>query len=82
MISFKDRVRGVLLGTAYGDALGAVVEKLSYEEIKSKYGRVTSLKTEWYKANFPPEERGYKIRGNGIITDDTLMTLALIQVYK
>lgn len=81
MIPFQKRVRGVVLGTAYGDALGAVVEKLSFEQIKERYGTVRSLKTEWYKANLPPEDRGYKMRGNGIVTDDTLMTLALMRVY-
>lgn len=80
MISFQDRVRGVILSAALGDAMGAVVEKLSYEEIKEKYGRVESLHTAWYKADDPEENRG-KIRGFGTVTDDTLMMLALIRVY-
>ncbi|MCM3740578.1 ADP-ribosylglycohydrolase family protein [Oceanobacillus luteolus] len=82
MSNFKDKVKGVLISTALGDALGAPVEKLSYQEIKERYGRVESLKTKWYK-----EEMGYdahkgKKRGNGIVTDDTLMTLALCNVYN
>lgn len=81
MINFKERARGVILGTAYGDALGAVVEKLSYNEIKSRYGRVHDLNTQWYKAKLSPEERMNKMRGTGIVTDDTLMTLALMGVY-
>ncbi|MBM7582962.1 ADP-ribosylglycohydrolase [Caldicoprobacter guelmensis] len=81
MIKFKDRVRGVVLGIAYGDALGAPVEKLSYEEIKKKYGRVNTLNTKWYKADLPANERLYRMKGNGIVTDDTLMTLSLINVY-
>ncbi|AZB44518.1 ADP-ribosylglycohydrolase family protein [Bacillus sp. FJAT-42376] len=78
MIPFQERVRGVVFGAALGDALGAVVEKLSYEQIRDMYQRVESLKTEWYK---PEEERQGKQRGHGIVTDDTLMMCALIRVY-
>lgn len=81
MVSFQERVKGVLLSAALGDAMGATIEKLSYQEIKEQYGRVESLKTKWYKADIPEEERLGRMRGNGIITDDTLMTNALIQVY-
>ena len=82
MISFQERVRGVVFGTAYGDALGATVEKLSYQEKKKRYSRVMSINTEWYKATWPAEKRLHRLRGYGIITDDTLMTLALMKVYS
>ncbi|MCT4564282.1 MAG: ADP-ribosylglycohydrolase family protein [Maledivibacter sp.] len=81
-ISFQDRVKGVVIGTAYGDALGATIEKLSYEEIKARYGRVDDLRTEWWKSDWSLEDRKNKTRGNGIVTDDTLMTLALMNVYN
>ncbi|WP_243297796.1 ADP-ribosylglycohydrolase family protein [Bacillus litorisediminis] len=81
MVSFKDRVRGVVLSTALGDAMGAPVEKLSYEEIKSQYNRVESLRTRWYKEDYPLDLTLGRKRGNGIVTDDTLMTVALIKVY-
>ncbi|WP_277585922.1 ADP-ribosylglycohydrolase family protein [Psychrobacillus antarcticus] len=81
MVTFQDRVKGVLLSTALGDAMGATIEKLNYHEIKEQYGRVESLETKWYKADIPEEERLGRMRGNGTITDDTLMTNALIQVY-
>ncbi|MFP7297120.1 ADP-ribosylglycohydrolase family protein [Neobacillus niacini] len=81
MISFQERVQGVILATALGDAMGATIEKLSYEQIKEMYGRVESLKTNWYKADAPQEVTLGKMRGNGIVTDDTLMTSALIHVY-
>ncbi|WP_054950358.1 ADP-ribosylglycohydrolase family protein [Numidum massiliense] len=81
MLSFEERVKGVILSTALGDALGAPVEKLSYEQIKERYTRVETLTTEWYKANEPFEVTQGKQRGNGIVTDDTLMTIALINVY-
>lgn len=68
-------------GVALGDALGAPVEKLSAEAIRSRYGRVNSLKTRWHKMDLPPEQRNNRVRGDGIVTDDTLMTLALCDVY-
>ncbi|QKE71387.1 ADP-ribosylglycohydrolase family protein [Arthrobacter citreus] len=81
MVTFKDRVRGIILSTALGDALGAPIEKLTYEEIKEKYKRVESLNTRWYKEDAPLDVTLGKMRGQGIVTDDTLMTAALINVY-
>ncbi len=78
---FNGRVRAMLHGIALGDALGAPVEKLSAAEIRDRYGRVTSLAARWHKMDLPPAERNHRVRGNGIVTDDTLMTLALIEVY-
>jgi len=71
----------MLHGIALGDALGAPVEKLSAAEIRARYGRVTSLDARWHKMDLPPEARNHRVRGNGIVTDDTLMTLALMDVY-
>jgi len=68
-------------GIALGDALGAPVEKLSAREIQGRYGRVTSLDTRWYRMDLPSEARNHRVRGDGIVTDDTLMTLALMEVY-
>ncbi|MDN4493654.1 ADP-ribosylglycohydrolase family protein [Ureibacillus aquaedulcis] len=82
MNAFEDRVKGVLISAALGDALGAPVEKLSREEIEKEYGYVTTLKTRWYKEALGEEATLGKRRGNGIITDDTLMTIALCRVYK
>ncbi|MCT1399240.1 ADP-ribosylglycohydrolase family protein [Paenibacillus sp. p3-SID867] len=81
MTSFRDRVRGVVISTALGDAMGAPIEKLTYGEIKSKYGRVESLMTRWHKMDLPPDVRFGRVRGDGIVTDDTLMTIALMNVY-
>jgi len=78
-MKFMDKVKAVLYCTAYGDALGAVIEKLTYAEIKEKYGKVDSLNFDWYKKNWPGIN---KKRGNGIITDDTLMTIALMNIYN
>lgn len=80
-LSLQSRVRGMLHGIALGDALGAPVEKLSAAQIRQRYGRVTSVMTRWHKMDLPPEQRNHRVRGDGIITDDTLMTLALMDIY-
>lgn len=80
--SLQSRIRAMLHGIALGDALGAPVEKLSAAEIRARYGRVTSLMTRWHKMELPAEQRNHRVRGDGIVTDDTLMTLALMSVYQ
>ena len=79
--SLRGRVRALLHGVAYGDAIGAPVEKLSAAEIARRYGRVTSVDTQWHKMSLDPVARNNRVRGNGIVTDDTLMTLCLMTIY-
>jgi len=79
--TFAGRVRGLVYGVAFGDALGAPVEKLSAGEIRARYGRVTALSTTWHRMDVSETARNGRIRGNGIVTDDTLMTLSLMEVY-
>lgn len=79
--SFQSRVRALVYGVAFGDALGAPVEKLSAREIQERHGRVTSFDTEWHRAAEDTVARGGRVRGSGIVTDDTLMTLCLMEVY-
>jgi ADP-ribosylglycohydrolase len=71
----------MMYGVAMGDALGAPVEKLSAADIRNRYGRVESLMTRWHKMDLPAEQRNGRVRGDGIVTDDTLMTLALCDLY-
>jgi ADP-ribosylglycohydrolase len=80
-LSLKGRIRALLYGVALGDALGAPVEKLSAGDIRERYGRVTSVMTRWHKMDLPPEQRNHRVRGDGIVTDDTLMTLAVMNIY-
>ena len=83
MPDFAERVRGVVYGTAYGDALGAPVEHLSHQEILDHYGaEVETVLVPWYKEGEPAFRRLGRVRGYGVITDDTLMTLALMHVYN
>ncbi len=80
-LSLRGRVRALLYGVALGDALGAPVEKLSAGEIRARYGRVTSLDTPWHRLTQPESARNGRVRGGGIVTDDTLMTLCLMNIY-
>ena len=79
--TLQSRIRGMLHGIALGDALGAPVEKLSAAQIGERYGRVNSVMTRWHKMDLAPELRNHRVRGDGIVTDDTLMTLALMDIY-
>jgi len=73
---FKGRVQGLLYGVAFGDAIGAPVEKMSAAEIREKHGKLRTLDAE-RERNAPGRTRGY-----GIVTDDTMMTLCLMAVYN
>jgi ADP-ribosylglycohydrolase len=81
-LSFGNRVRAMLYGAAYGDALGATVEKLTAAQIRERYGRVESIHQAWWRMEQSETMRKGRIRGNGIFTDDTLMMLCLLQVYR
>lgn len=80
--SFDGRVRALVHGIALGDAMGAPVEKLSAAEIKERYGRVNSLNNPWHRDTQDATLRNGRVRGNGIVTDDTLMSLSLMAVYN
>lgn len=62
-IDNESRARGSLLAGALGDALGYMVESLSYEEIKEKYGECGITEPDLYKGE------------EALISDDTQMTL-------
>jgi ADP-ribosylglycohydrolase len=80
-LSLKGRVRALIHGVALGDAMGAPVEKLPAADIAARYGRVSSLDTQWHKMALDATARNGRVRGNGIVTDDTLMTLCLMDIY-
>ena len=67
----RDKIKGMLIGLALGDALGSPLETLSAEEIKSQYGSV---------ADFVPAHKNniHQIQ-NGSCSDDTQLTLAVLQ---
>jgi ADP-ribosylglycohydrolase len=80
---FEAKAVGCLAGAAVGDALGASTEGWAPEQIREAFGG-------WVRGIEPylPADRiGAKSftryhKGNGRITDDTLMTRALVNVYE
>ncbi|OYO21383.1 hypothetical protein CGZ93_10560 [Enemella dayhoffiae] len=79
----EDKAIGVLQGAAVGDAIGGATEGRSAEEIVERYdGYVTGIVD-----YFMPDWRTAKPmspyhKGDGHVTDDTLMTNLLIDVYE
>ena len=71
-----DRVRGCLLGLAIGDALGAPLEGLTAQQIKTHYGRVTN----YVDGVQAWKRKPYRWRMRGVYTDDTQQSLALCDV--
>jgi ADP-ribosylglycohydrolase len=72
---FLARVEGALYGLAIGDAMGAPVEGWQAERIMERF----SDTRRFLPVTNPNDEWGTK--GGGRITDDTLMTEALIRAY-
>ncbi|THV27296.1 ADP-ribosylglycohydrolase family protein [Glycomyces paridis] len=79
---FADKATGALAGAAVGDALGGAAEGNTPEAIQARYGGfiegiVPPFNADWRNAR--PIAPYHK--GDGHITDDTLMTAALVDVY-
>jgi ADP-ribosylglycohydrolase len=76
----RSKAIGCLSGAAVGDALGSATEGWSNEQILKRYGGpVTGIVAPYVDAGHGPTR--YQ-KGDGRITDDTLMTLALVEVYR
>jgi ADP-ribosyl-[dinitrogen reductase] hydrolase len=71
-----DRVRGCLLGSAVGDALGAPLEGLSPQQIRTHYGRVRN----YVDGVQAWKRKPYRWRLRGLYTDDTQQALALCDI--
>lgn len=81
-LTLEDRIAGCLAGAAVGDALGGPVEGWTPEQIAERHGgRVRGIvgpfHADWRTAR--PIAPYHK--GDGHVTDDTLMTHALVRVY-
>ncbi|WP_326653433.1 ADP-ribosylglycohydrolase family protein [Streptomyces anthocyanicus] len=81
--SLDERVTGALVGAAVGDALGGPVEGYSPEQIVERHGgRVHGVVGPWngdaWRTARPVAPYH---KGDGHVTDDTLMTHALVRVY-
>ncbi len=83
MSSLQDKAIGTLMAAAVGDAIGGATEGRSTEEILERYdgyveGVVDYFMTDWRTAK--PMSPYHK--GDGHVTDDTLMTNLLVAVYE
>lgn len=81
--TLDERITGALVGAAVGDALGGPVEGYSPEQITERHGgRVHGIVGPWNGDRWRtarPIAPYHK--GDGHVTDDTLMTHALVRVY-
>ncbi len=81
--SLEERITGALVGAAVGDALGGPVEGYTPEQILERHGgRVHGIVGPWNGDGWRtarPIAPYHK--GDGHVTDDTLMTHALVRVY-
>ncbi|ANP54464.1 ADP-ribosylglycohydrolase [Streptomyces griseochromogenes] len=78
-----ERVTAALVGAAVGDALGGPVEGYSPEQITDRHGgRVHGIVGPWHgDAWRTARPLAPYHKGDGHVTDDTLMTHALVRVY-
>ncbi|MDQ1082664.1 MULTISPECIES: ADP-ribosylglycohydrolase family protein [Microbacterium] len=78
----RERAAAVLAGSAIGDALGGATEGFSPEQIQQRYGgRVTGIVPPYFADWQTHRPISPYHKGDGHITDDTLMTQALVQIY-
>ncbi|MEV7419802.1 ADP-ribosylglycohydrolase family protein [Streptomyces sp. NPDC089919] len=82
-LSLADRTAGCLVGAAVGDALGGPVEGWTPEQIAERHGgRVRGIVGPWYEDWRTARPIAPYHKGDGHVTDDTLMTHALVRVYE
>ena len=83
MTPLEDKAIGCLAGAAVGDALGGATEGWTSDQIRDRYGGWVRDVVPAFEAETPPRDRYSRYRkGMGRITDDTLMTQALVEVYR
>src|SRR3954469_20477747 len=82
LMLLEDKSTGALVGSAVGDAIGGAVEGWTPEAIRERHGGwVTGIVGPWYDEWRTPRPSAPYHKGDGPITDDTLMTHALVEVY-
>ncbi len=82
-LTLEERAAGALVGAAVGDALGGPVEGWSPDQIVERHGgRVHGIVGPWYEDWRTARPIAPYHKGDGHVTDDTLMTHALVRVYE
>lgn len=82
-LTLEDRAAGCLVGAAVGDALGGPVEGWSPDQIVERHGgRVLGIVGPWHEDWRTARPIAPYHKGDGHVTDDTLMTHALVRVYE
>ena len=82
MSLIEDKAVGALAGAAVGDALGGATEGWTPEQIAERYGGpVTGIVPPYFADWRDARPVAPYHKGDGHITDDTLMTHALVDVY-
>ena len=80
--ALEEKAVGALVGSAVGDAIGGAVEGWTPEAIRERHGGwVTGIVGPWYDDWRTARPIAPYHKGDGHITDDTLMTHALVEVY-
>ncbi len=83
MTNLEAKAIGCLVGAAVGDALGGATEGWRPDQIQARYGGwVTDIVPPYFAdPKDAPPNSPYR-KGMGRVTDDTLMILALADVYR
>ncbi|MFF4451742.1 ADP-ribosylglycohydrolase family protein [Streptomyces goshikiensis] len=82
-LTLDDRAAGCLIGAAVGDALGGPVEGWTPDQIVERHGgRVHGVVGPWHENWRTARPIAPYHKGDGHVTDDTLMTHALVRVYE
>ncbi|MDX3091472.1 MULTISPECIES: ADP-ribosylglycohydrolase family protein [Streptomyces] len=81
--TLDERITGALVGAAVGDALGGPVEGYSPEQITERHGgRIHGIVGPWDGDRWrTARPLAPYHKGDGHVTDDTLLTHALVRVY-
>jgi len=78
----EDKAVGALAGAAVGDALGGATEGWSPDQIRERHGGwVTGIVGPFFENWRDARPIAPYHKGDGHVTDDTLMTHALVEVY-
>ena len=78
----EDKAVGCLVGAGVGDALGGATEGWTPEQIQERWGgHVTGIVAPYYEDWRDARPIAPYHKGDGHVTDDTLMTQALVDVY-